>query len=201
MRKLALVAVILASTLTQPAAAAVLGSSNVSLGTTATPFVFSDASFLFSYDPAAAASFSDPYSIQTTGTGQASAFGGFLGIPVQPSPFDQSGVTIDGNLFPSFASFPDKTTIPYSVVAEDLPLRYMVGADYFYGYARLNGNGTLNLAFESLPNTAITAGATITGPLANAVPEPATWMMMLLGFGAVGFAARRRRSMGEALTA
>ena len=27
-----------------------------------------------------------------------------------------------------------------------------------------------------------------------AVPEPATWAMMLLGFGAVGFAMRRRRS-------
>ena len=27
----------------------------------------------------------------------------------------------------------------------------------------------------------------------NAVPEPATWGMMLLGFGAVGFAMRRRR--------
>lgn len=27
----------------------------------------------------------------------------------------------------------------------------------------------------------------------NAVPEPATWAMMLLGFGAIGFAARRNR--------
>lgn len=28
----------------------------------------------------------------------------------------------------------------------------------------------------------------------NAVPEPATWAMMLLGFGAIGFGMRRRRS-------
>ncbi|QNP42450.1 PEP-CTERM sorting domain-containing protein [Sphingomonas daechungensis] len=27
----------------------------------------------------------------------------------------------------------------------------------------------------------------------TAVPEPATWMMMLIGFGAIGFAARRSR--------
>ena len=28
------------------------------------------------------------------------------------------------------------------------------------------------------------------------IPEPATWTMMLLGFGAVGYAARRRRKSG-----
>ena len=28
----------------------------------------------------------------------------------------------------------------------------------------------------------------------GAVPEPATWAMMLLGFGAVGMASRRRRT-------
>jgi hypothetical protein len=33
-----------------------------------------------------------------------------------------------------------------------------------------------------------------TGAIAfGAVPEPSTWAMMLLGFGAVGFAMRRRR--------
>jgi hypothetical protein len=32
-------------------------------------------------------------------------------------------------------------------------------------------------------------------PAAAAVPEPTTWAMMLLGFGAVGFALRRRRPL------
>ena len=31
-------------------------------------------------------------------------------------------------------------------------------------------------------------------PVTAAVPEPATWAMMLLGFGAVGYAMRRRRA-------
>lgn len=31
-------------------------------------------------------------------------------------------------------------------------------------------------------------------PIAGAVPEPATWAMMLVGFGGIGFAMRRRKS-------
>jgi hypothetical protein len=32
------------------------------------------------------------------------------------------------------------------------------------------------------------------------VPEPATWTMMLLGFGAIGFAMRRRKARALQLT-
>ena len=39
----------------------------------------------------------------------------------------------------------------------------------------------------------ITFGSEIPGRGNNAVPEPATWAMMLMGFGAAGFAMRRRR--------
>lgn len=47
---------------------------------------------------------------------------------------------------------------------------------------RINGNGTIS-AF----------GTATSGPLAaGAVPEPATWAMMMLGFGMLGFALRRR---------
>ncbi len=74
----------------------------------------------------------------------------------------------------------------------DLGLRYTVGADSFFGFARLNGNGTLDFGFESQANVGITAGSPIVGPLAAAVPEPSTWAMMLMGFGAIGFAMRRR---------
>jgi len=31
-----------------------------------------------------------------------------------------------------------------------------------------------------------------------AVPEPATWAMMLLGFGAIGFTMRRRKDLPRA---
>lgn len=44
---------------------------------------------------------------------------------------------------------------------------------------------------KPVPPFALLDGVTFTP---DAVPEPATWAMLLTGFGAVGFAARRRRS-------
>lgn len=64
-------------------------------------------------------------------------------------------------------------------------------------------NGTsyrINTQGAGLLTGLVTAQAT---PVAAAVPEPGTWAMMLLGFGAIGMAARRRRRTGrlEAQTA
>lgn len=44
----------------------------------------------------------------------------------------------------------------------------------------------------SAPHDTITVN--IETPAAAALPEPATWAMMLLGFGGIGFAVRRKRS-------
>lgn len=48
-----------------------------------------------------------------------------------------------------------------------------------------------SLRFSSTSNAFETDNFTI-----NAVPEPATWALMLLGFGAIGFGMRRRRGTG-----
>lgn len=46
------------------------------------------------------------------------------------------------------------------------------------------------------------SGITVAGkPIEGAIPEPGTWAMMLLGFGAVGFAMRRRRGAAPQLHA
>ncbi len=50
-------------------------------------------------------------------------------------------------------------------------------------------SGTFAAFFGNDPNQA----GSLTISAVGAVPEPATWAMMLLGFGAVGFALRRRR--------
>ena len=67
-------------------------------------------------------------------------------------------------------------------------------AQNFFTITAINGQ-----AIQSVTLTGIN-GATFSSirnvrfaPVAAAVPEPASWAMMLLGFGAIGFATRRRK--------
>lgn len=44
-------------------------------------------------------------------------------------------------------------------------------------------------------------GGSITPPTSTGVPEPATWMTMLLGFGVIGYSIRRRKAQRQFLRA
>lgn len=57
--------------------------------------------------------------------------------------------------------------------------------------------GILNLYYWDQNNSdnSGTVAANIVIPQGAAVPEPGTWMMMLLGFGGIGLALRRRRTL------
>lgn len=73
-----------------------------------------------------------------------------------------------------------------------LSLLYSVGSLESWGLNdTVLGPGTYELVINGNNNGTGSLGGTIT--IQQAVPEPATWAMMLLGFGAVGFALRRRR--------
>jgi hypothetical protein len=64
-----------------------------------------------------------------------------------------------------------------------------------------NGTGFFLFHFDT-PTTGITTtipgfSAMVFTPGGPAVPEPGTWAMMLMGFGAAGYAMRRRRRSAE----
>ncbi|TCJ32191.1 PEP-CTERM sorting domain-containing protein [Parafrankia sp. BMG5.11] len=71
------------------------------------------------------------------------------------------------------------------------------GGSNFFGFQGIDG--------QSIASASLTFNGTGIGDVRQirldevsagpgAVPEPATWAMMLFGFGAVGFGMRRRRS-------
>ena len=191
-----LTAALFACSASIPATAAVsILANNVDLSTV--PFtvnVGGGSSFTFSYDPNGSFDF-DPVYIQTTGNAAVTAFGGFLGIPLAPSTFfTRSVVEIGPRTSPGFASFDTAAEVPYSIVEGDLGLRYTIGTDDYYGYARFGGSLLQTVAFETTANTPI-----LTGSL-GAVPEPATWAMMIAGFALAG-AGMRRKSVRMAFAA
>lgn len=174
--------------LATPVTAAIVGDANIDFADQPFTFGFGGNSFTLSFQPEGDFDF-DPTFLQTTGTAQATAFGGFLGIPLQPSTFFTSAnIEVGPNTFPGFAAFPDSTVVPFSISSGDLGLRVTVGQDNFYGYVRFAGSLIDSYAFETTANTPITAGSFVA-----AVPEPATWTMFIVGFGLAGAAMRARR--------
>lgn len=69
---------------------------------------------------------------------------------------------------------------------------YLLGStiDTFLGYTATPTS--LTLTFNSTGGSPYSTSATLAVPPAPSVPEPATWAMTLIGFGAMGAAMRRR---------
>jgi hypothetical protein len=101
---------------------------------------------------------------------------------------------------PSFIGFPLGVTSG----TYDSTFDMMLASSYRAGFITDHG-GTVESAFDALLagmfagesyfniHTTSFSGGEIRGQL-QAVPEPSTWGMMLLGFGAAGLAFRRRRA-------
>ncbi|UAK26405.1 PEPxxWA-CTERM sorting domain-containing protein [Sphingomonas nostoxanthinifaciens] len=129
-----------------------------------------------------------PTAIQTSGGAAVNSFGGFLGIPVEPTSYFVDRGTVSFGPGDPFASFGSGAAVPYSNGNNFIGLRATQnGADY-YGYAFTTDSVLNAYAFETAPGTAITAS--------TAVPEPISWSLMVGGFGLVGAAMRRRRVAG-----
>jgi hypothetical protein len=179
--------------LSAPASAAVVlgGPENLS----ATPFTFGPSpTDQFSLSYPASGFFADTF-VSTTGAAEVTSFGGFLGIPVEPTTYftDLRGghdVLFGPDQFGSYASFPTATDIPDSSIDSFLGLRYTIGDDTFYGFARFSGGDLEAYGFETTPNTDIDANSP-----AVATPELSTWAMMALGFVGTVLVTKRRQSL------
>lgn len=91
-------------------------------------------------------------------------------------------------------SFGTNLASQFQIQSPTLGFTQFGGADLFSGTPSAP---TFNLGTFNLPGGFLAGPATLTISRASvvaAVPEPATWAMMLLGFGAIGFSVRRRRS-------
>jgi hypothetical protein len=106
-----------------------------------------------------------------TGTFNGSAITGF------------SSLTGANNLFYlTGPSFVDGSGLGFTTAAgTSVNLFYQSSASSY----RINTTGPFTSSFVSANAAAVTA----------AVPEPATWAMMLFGFGAIGFSVRRKRGV------
>jgi hypothetical protein len=180
--------------LSSPASASVVLGGPETLS--ATPFTFGpSAANQFTLTYPVSGFFNDDF-ISTTGSAQVTSFGGFLGIPVEPSTYftdmrNGSDVMFGPDQFGSYAGFATATDIPYSSGDGFLGLRYTVGDNTFYGFARFAGPDLESYGFETIPNIDIDANS----PAVAAAPELSTWAMMGLGFIGTALLAKRRRSL------
>ena len=141
---------------------------------------------LFTFSFGASGDFFAPLSVSTGGSGLVNSFFG------SPTTFfvDRGVVSFGPNAFPAgFTEFPTVTTVPFSNGDNFIGLRSTSGGRNFYGFVYTT-NAVLNsYGFETVADQTIVA----TTELAAAVPEPGTWALMIVGFGAVGYGLRRRR--------
>ena len=90
-------------------------------------------------------------------------------------------------------SFGTNLVSTFQIQSPTLGFTQLTGPALFSGlaFSPTFNLGTFNLSggFSSGASTLTISRASVVA----AVPEPATWAMMLLGFGAIGFSVRRRR--------
>jgi hypothetical protein len=92
------------------------------------------------------------------------------------------------------ASFWGETWNPLFELQLDLHAYSMNPDTFASGLADMGNTATIKFNLPSNVTMTSASGQFLTGGTAAAVPEPATWLTMLLGFGAIGWAMRRRRA-------
>ncbi|QJU59329.1 PEP-CTERM sorting domain-containing protein [Sphingomonas sp. AP4-R1] len=142
----------------------------------------SDASYTFSYSPNGLST----VAVSMTGTGE--VYGNGFFSPNSPDPLQIDVLVPDQLSLGQFFQQTGTQSIPYSASLSSIALRFMTGGQTYYGYAQAGGSSLVQFAYNDTP-----LGSISTGELPASVPEPATWAMLVVGFGLTGGALRRRR--------
>ncbi|WP_375404086.1 PEPxxWA-CTERM sorting domain-containing protein [uncultured Sphingomonas sp.] len=157
---------------------------NVGADLSASPFTFSVMGGSFTLGATG-----DPFNVLTVQTGAPGEVSSFFGEP--SSSFVDRGPVIYGPDFGMFAAYPTSTVVRFTNGDNFLGFRTTVSGLNYYGYAYTTNARLNSYGFETVAGREVTA--TVEQAVA-AVPEPGTWALMVLGFGAVGYAMRRRRA-------
>lgn len=129
--------------------------------------------------------------ITTQGKVTATDLGGFYSVD-DVTGF-RNGAAITGYDF--FDATPQSFTF-VNGQASNVDFSYYVGTDnYEIRFPTGNGIGTEFLPDSTGFYTSLTVGRFSLTPATAAVPEPATWALMIVGFAGIGFGMRRQRKV------
>jgi hypothetical protein len=165
-----------------PAAAAIIvATPNADITNTPYTITFQPGEALsFRYVANTTSAFESTIGVQTTGAAQVfSTFGEpayFQTFATSRFPADQLG---------GFQPYATPEGAPYSVAEGLVGFEYSLTDGVHYGFADVGGNSIYKYELDTSPRQSFSL----------AVPEPAAWGMLLLGFGSIGGVLRRQRAV------
>ncbi len=130
--------------------------------------------------------FFSPEAVATGGDLQVGSFGAPFYNPPQPTAYftNRGGSFGPGaNIPPIFQSYSTPAPVAYSISEGLVGFRFDLGNGLQYGYVDTVGTSIRGFRFETTPGADVPFGA---------VPEPASWGLMIAGFALTGVASRRR---------